>query len=55
MRNRKLIDPSLNKKIEENERRMQSLFADTEIAKTRSRQNINKPSNSKKKNGICPS
>ena len=52
MRNRKLIDPSLNKKIEENERRMQSLFADTEIAKTRSRQNINKPSNSKKKMGF---
>jgi len=52
MRNTKVIDPSLNKKITENERRMQSLF-DIEINRSsKSRRNINKPSNSQKKMGF---
>ena len=45
MRNNKVIDPSLNKKIAENEKRMQSLFK-SEFSLSKSKNNIKKPSNS---------
>ena len=45
MRNNKVIDPSLNKKIVENEKRMQNLF-NSEFSKSKSKNNIKKPSNS---------
>ena len=45
MRNNKVIDPSLNKKIVENEKRMQSLF-NLKFSSSKSRNNIKKPSNS---------
>ena len=45
MRNNKVIDPSLNKKIAENEKRMQHLF-NSEFSISKSKNNIKKPSNS---------
>jgi hypothetical protein len=48
MRNNKVIDPSLNKKIVENEKRMQHLFK-REFSLSKSKNNIKKPSNSQTK------
>lgn len=45
MRNNKVIDPSLNKKIAENEKRMQHLF-NSEFSLSKSKNNIKKPTNS---------
>ena len=47
MRNNKVIDPSLNKKIAENERRIQNLF-NTEFIISKSKQNIMAPSQSQR-------
>ena len=47
MRNTKLIDPSLNKKIAENERKIHILF-DTELVESRSKPILTKPLNNSK-------
>ena len=47
MRNNKVIDPSLNKKIAENERRIQSLF-NAEFTLSKSKNNIRAPSQSQR-------
>ena len=47
MRNNKVIDPSLNKKIAENERRIQNLF-NSEFTISKSKNNIKAPSQSQK-------
>ena len=53
MRNNKVIDPSLNKKIAENERRIQNLF-NSEFTLSKSKNNIRAPSQSQRnmKNNI---
>ena len=47
MRNNKVIDPSLNKKIAENERRIKNLF-NTEFTISKSKNNIRAPSQSQR-------
>ena len=47
MRNTKLLDPSLNKKIAENEKKIHNLF-DSEIVESKSRSIISKPANNSK-------